>query len=171
MERRADHPGIGQLSPMEWIWHELNTVWIDKISMVRAPDGEQFAQVGDDLKSETGMLHEDGSFKMGVWKRCQCENHNLYPGGGKSRHGWWLSLTLCESSSIRSFPVRSRGLKPQPIFSTLPFDPLRSTQSEGEPYKVCIYLSEAILAGFCQRIPAVSSLLTRRGIFPRVTIT
>ncbi len=56
-------PGMGQLSPLEWIWHELNTVWIDKISMVRAPEGEQFAQVGDDLKSETGTLHEDGSFR------------------------------------------------------------------------------------------------------------
>jgi hypothetical protein len=80
---------MGQLSPMEWIWHELNTVWIYKISKVRAPDGGQFAQVVDDLKSETGMLHEDGAFKMGVWKRCQCKNHNLYPGGGKPRHGCW----------------------------------------------------------------------------------
>jgi hypothetical protein len=159
---------MGQLSPLEWIWHELNTVWIDKISMVRAPDGEQFAQVGDDLKSETGTLHEDGSFR---WSLETLPVRKLQPvfWRGQTPPGWWLSLTLCESSSIRSFPVRSRGLKPQPIFSTLPFDPLRSAQSEGEPYKVCISLSEAILAGCCQRIQAVSSLLTRRGIFPRIT--
>jgi hypothetical protein len=40
--------------------------------------------------------------------------------------------------------------------------------SQNHQFKVCIYISEAILAGFCQRIQAVSYLLTRRGTFPRI---